>query len=134
MGLLLNGVKYILLMNNNDFKNKSLNDNVYFTLRDIFLNANCADTCSEVNNFNYSLVGDVSFHERTEQFQYSNILDDKNYIYKLLNWLGRFNVYWFEFEEGEEFMTEDYIKFDDWWIQFEELKGLLQTRFEELKN
>jgi hypothetical protein len=30
--------KYIELVNNNEFKNKSLEDNVYFTLRDIFWN------------------------------------------------------------------------------------------------
>ena len=37
-GRIINGNKYICLHNNNEFKNISLEDNVYFTMRDIFLN------------------------------------------------------------------------------------------------
>jgi hypothetical protein len=36
-GRLIEGIRYIGLMNDNSFKSKSLEDNVYFTLRDIFL-------------------------------------------------------------------------------------------------
>ena len=39
MGILSNGIKYVELMNDNELKNKSLEDNVYHTLRDIFANA-----------------------------------------------------------------------------------------------
>ena len=43
-GRIINGIKYIYLINDNEFKKKSLYDNIYFTLRDIFANADLADT------------------------------------------------------------------------------------------
>ena len=89
-GRLINGVKYIHLMNDNEFKKKSLEDNVYFTLRDIFANADSADTIMEANYFNGRLTGCICFEERTERFQYSNELHQKDYVERLQRWFKTF--------------------------------------------
>ena len=47
-GKIIDGVKYILLYNENYPKNKSLEDNVYFTLRDIFCNADINDVLQQI--------------------------------------------------------------------------------------
>ncbi len=38
---LIANIKYLYLFNPNELKSKFLEDNVYFTLRDIFLNYGC---------------------------------------------------------------------------------------------
>ena len=48
---IINNIKYIHLSNENHLKNKSLEDNVYFTLRDIFYNISGFDYCMEANAF-----------------------------------------------------------------------------------
>lgn len=46
---IFNNIKYLQLANENYLKSKSLEDNVYFTLRDIFNNVYGMDYCIEVN-------------------------------------------------------------------------------------
>ena len=130
-GLIINGVNYMCLMNDNNLKKKSLYDNVYFTLRDIWANANSFDICYDVNLWNDDLTGGISFEERTNHFQYTNKLHQKDYVEKLHKWLQKINIYYFEFqepEEGEEIDMKEYMKFDDWWVQFEELRKLLDLQ------
>ena len=133
-GRLINGVKYIHLMNDNEFKKKSLKDNVYFTLRDIFANADSADTIMEANYFNGRLTGGICFEDRTERFQYSNELHQKYYVERLQRWLKHFDIHYFEFEEpeeDEEIDMKEYMKWDDWWVQFEELRKLIDEQYEK---
>ena len=133
-GRVINGVKYIHLMNDNEFKKKSLEDNVYFTLRDIFANADSADTCFEANYFNGRLTNNIRFEERTERFQYSNELYQKYFVEKLKSWLKYFNISYFEFEEPEEdeqIDMKEYMKWDDWWGQFINLRQLLDEQYEK---
>jgi len=114
-------------------KKKSLYDNVYFTLRDLFWNSNSADTCFQANNFNHDLTDGIYFEERTEGFQYTNKLHQKYYVERLQRWLKRFNPNYFEFLEVEELAYEDeaYMKFDEWWVQFEELRKLIDEQYEK---
>ncbi len=70
MGLLIDGVKYIILCNDNAFKQKSFEDNIYFTLRDIFLNADSCETALRVNSIISPLTQDVYFEDRTESCEY----------------------------------------------------------------
>ena len=95
-GRIINGFKYIRLMNSNNFKFNTLNDNVYFTLRDIFANADSADTVMEANDFNSRLTGDVLFEDRTIDFVYTNVLEQKYFVEKLLLWLKYFNIHFFQ--------------------------------------
>jgi hypothetical protein len=139
---IINDIKYLQLANENHLKNTSLEDNVYFTLRDIFANVSGIDYCMEANGFLDQLTNGISFQERTIYFTYTNVLNDKNYIYLLNRWLSYIQKYAFEFEaindgaDTEEkkwyFATSNLFKFDDWWLQFEELKILISQRFDLL--
>ena len=81
-GRLINGIKYMYVHNDIDFKKKSLNDNLYFTLRDVFWNTSSPDVCSLANCYNSMLSDNISFKERTNAFQYTNLLDQKNELKK----------------------------------------------------
>jgi len=127
MGVLYNSKQYIQLFNPNDFKKKSFNDNVYFTLRDIFLNAD-SEECIIANNFIGELTNDISLEERTEQFEYTDALHQKSYCKRLLKFLQRLtrNCFYFDNydklgEEEADFKKEKYMEFDDWWYQFQVL-------------
>jgi hypothetical protein len=131
-GRIFNNIKYIGLYNDNEFKKKTLEDNVYFTLRDIFNNAESSDIVIEVNCFNFELSNGIRFEERTDNFRYANILYNKKYLKLLLELLDSLNEKSFEFIEpeiDEEIDMNEYFKFDDWWKQFEELKKLLYLQY-----
>lgn len=131
---LCNGVKYIYLVNDNDFKKKSLCYNVYFTLRDIFANAESVDHLIAANYFIRILTSDIYFEERTETIQCKNMLYQKDYVERLQIWLKSFNVYCFEFhepEEDEQIDMKEYMIFDDWWDQFHELRDLIDEQYEK---
>jgi hypothetical protein len=136
-GRLINGIKYMYINDDNDFKKKSFEDNVYFTLRDIFWNTGSPDTCYQANEFNISLTCRIYFEERTDKFKYTNVLYEKDYVERLQRWLKRFNHYYFEFielEEGDGVEYESYMEFDDWWNQFEELRNLIDEQYEKCAN
>ena len=124
----MNGVKYMRLCNDNDFKKKSLYDNVYFTLRDIFVNAESYDDIMAANLYNDKISGGVYFEDRTDKFEYVNLLEQKDFLEKLKKWLKSIRKHdCFEFRESDE--DEDakkYMKLDDWWEQFEKLKQLIE--------
>ena len=132
--MLRNGIKYMLLCNNNDLKKKSLNDNVYFTVRDIFKNGDY-NTAITANYYNGLLTNRIPYEDRNPdvQFQYANVLERPVYLTNLLKWLSEIAVYSFEFNYVEEKKEEDidmaeYIKWEDWWQQFEELKRKLEEQ------
>ena len=145
---IINNIKYFQLANENHLKNTSLEDNVYFTLRDIFRNVSGIDYCLEATGFLDELTNGISYQERTIDFTYTNVLNDKKYIYRLNNWLSYIQKYNFEFEafndeddDVEEkkwyFATSNLIilfKFDDWWLHFEELKILIRQRLDLKDN
>ena len=129
----IDNIKYICLYDDNEFKKKSLEDNVYFTLRDIFLNADAADIVFEVNKYNYVLSNGISYEDRTDTFEYTNVLSNKKYLLELITYLGHFNENWFKFSDITSCQDNKYMIFDDWWIQFEELKGLLNHHYKNIK-
>ena len=112
-------MKYICLQYDNALKQKSLEDNVYYTLIDIFNNASSSDLVLRVYDFNHFLKDKV----------YTRVLYDKEYLSVLINMLKHVNESSFEFivEDGE------YIRLEAWWKQFEELKHTLNLRYNELK-
>jgi hypothetical protein len=148
-GRLINGERYIYLMNDNSFKSRSLEDNVYFTLRDIFLNG-CPDDCMMANYFNGILTNNISFGERDSNFKYANVLHDCNcdFTEKLYTRLRMLCGYkypksksanssknsMFDFEEDDdEIDMSEYIKYDDWWDQLQELMKQLEEQITKLK-
>jgi len=112
-------MKYIYLQYDNAHKHKSFEDNVYFTLIDIFNNASSSNLVLRVHDFNHFLKDDKG---------YTRILYDKEYLSVLIHILQRVNESSFEFivEDG------DYIRMDDWLFQFEELKMVLEERYRQL--
>ena len=88
MGLTYNETKYVELCNSHNLKSLSLEDNVYFTLRDIFMNAGSADDAIECNQFNIQLTNDIGFEDRTDTFTYTNVLQDKAFVERLVKWLN----------------------------------------------
>ncbi len=140
-GIIVDGVKYLCLMYPSDQQKKkaSLNDNIYYTLRDIFFNANSSNTTEIANDFNGQLTGNVEFIQKPDNFEYPNILEDIEFVTKLHNWLSKINQYWFEFNEIEEvdkyyIDMRCYIKFDDWMKDFTNLVELLEVRKNNLSN
>ena len=118
-------MSYLILSNDNNFKTLSLEDNVYFTLSDIWLNIDCNDDLLfESCVYQNKLTNNISYSERKEGFKYSNVLSDITYVKSLIKSLkyvryGSFN-YFSEFEEGEEYMI-----FETWYEQFLDLKNKL---------
>jgi len=130
-GRIIDGVKYIHLINNNELKKKSLNDYVYFTLRDIFENAYDCDTIIDANRFCEKLTGELYFEDDKKSiYTYTNVLNKNDYLKKLIYWLDHINIDSFEFiliGENEKINMKEYIEWQDWWFQFEELKFLLKN-------
>ena len=146
MGILYENIYYIELYNYNDLKNSSLEANVYFTLRDIFNNAKYLEYSLEANEYINKLTNNICYEERTPTFQYTEVLKNKEYLESLILWLSQFKLSDFDFtdEIDEACETEiyllinqydyisNYMKFDNWWDNFIELKGLLANELEKL--
>jgi hypothetical protein len=130
------GIKYIYLNDSNDFKKLSLNDNLHFTLRDIWWNFNSTNIWRQSDHYNSILTNNISFEERTDNFQYTNMLQQKDDLIKVLTWLEYFTQERFYFIKDEyDYVKDDiesYMKFDDWWKQFEELKQALREQYEKI--
>ena len=141
-GRLIDGIRYIGLMNDNELKSKSLEDNVYFTLRDIFWNADC-DDCISANYFNGLLTNNISFEERNKNFRYTNILYDyhSDYTKKLYNWICKITTYKdtiFDYDplviDEEDNPIQKYIKYDEWWEQVLDLRKKLEELLDKHKK
>ena len=82
------------------------------------------------------ITGYVQYEERTEDFSYVNMLDQKDFAQKLFLFFKSLNKQdSFEFsapEEDDEVKGKDvknssqFMLLDDWWIQFEHLISLLE--------
>lgn len=132
-GKIIDGVKYIHLLNENELKKKSFNDYVYFTLRDIFENAYDYYTISETNWFCQKLTGELYFEDRKSTYTYTNALNKLNYLKKLIKWLNQFDINYFEFillGEDDNINMKEYINWHEWWFQFDELRFLLKQHYE----
>jgi hypothetical protein len=120
--LLINNEKYIQLMNDNSLKNKSFEDEIYFILRDIFLNIDEFDNVLIANKMNRILTGNISFEERGDNFEYAIIIKDhqSSYVNDLYEWLYKIEPSSFRIYDGgnENVNMNEYMKFDDWWEQF----------------
>jgi hypothetical protein len=150
---LISGTKYLKLHNPNEFKQKSLEDNVYFTLRDIFLNYGIVDYVMRSNYFNSELSSNISFEERDIDFKYTDNLMDEKYLTNLIKFFKSIYPSEFEFETPEQYWNKDkntneykqelewyynvdinnYIKLNDWMEQFNELIKELEIRLEKVK-
>lgn len=151
---LINGVKYIKFFNSRELKKKSLEDNVYFNIRDIFLNYGCIEDIFRANNYNSKLTNNICYEERTPNFEYTNLLMDKTFLLSLIKWMKTINILYFEFETPEQYMKNydtnskdyleeldsyynvdmnEYIPLDNWMDEFKELIKELEIQLKNLQ-
>ena len=84
------------------------------------------------------LTGNIYFEDRTSDFKYTNLLNDKTFLYNLKTFLKNVNLRYFELLDEEEDVKlygdeENYdIPYNDWVIQFEDLKQQLENKYNEL--
>ena len=149
-GKIINGIKYVRLMDSNDLKRQSLEHNIYFTLRDIFWNGEENDSYMATHFNGLLLINPKSYSFGFNKLTFS-------FARKLHNYLNNFheNRIYFTDEDGEETdedgeetegqrvspvqwppsdtrrdlperlhrMNNDYeyILFDEWWENFQAL-------------
>jgi len=123
----VNGVKYISLLDNNDLKLTSLNNWVYYTLRDVFWNAD-EYYCIKANDLNSLLV-----YKKKYTIEYTNILDDVKFVRKLYEFLKSLNETAFHFVKKTFKPNQNYIEYQIWWKQLQELKKQIGTKLETTK-
>lgn len=132
VGITWNKKKYIMLHNDNGLKTKSLADNIYFTLKDIFLNISLEFKMYEANELNGQLTNNIKYEERGLNFKYVEL--DGDFIKNILDFLNSIEPNDFEinYESVEDELDEttilsEYINFDIWWKQLDELKQILSN-------
>jgi hypothetical protein len=112
-------MRYIELHNPHEMKQKSLEDNVYFTLRDIFLNALEDDYAVEANYFNKLLTNNIPFENRDDNFEYTSKLNDKDFLEQLIKFLQCIQCDKNVFINKESYVNP--IDLQDWLNNLEEL-------------
>ena len=154
---IFDNVKYMHLSNDNELKKKSLEDNVYFTLRDIFMSVSDMNMVFDVNEFSVALTNDVSYEDRTDDFQYSSVLYNETYLTDLIKFLHNVKKVGFDFDVPPPRITNsinynerlneqehiewyynvdmiEYIEFDEWYDNFNHLIEILEQRLKDIKS
>jgi hypothetical protein len=145
--LMFNGEMYICVRDENELKIKSLEDNVYHTLRDICNNIYGFDWWIEADCFINPLTNGIRFRDRHDTFEYSNVLYDKEYLVRLIQWLNYISINDFNdvnnfdvLDENDEEMLyfhtnrHQFILLNDWWEQFNNLKCDLKEHYDKIIN
>jgi hypothetical protein len=130
----------IFSMYDKDYKNKSLEDNVYFTLRDIYMNCDNYETCMRAESYSGQLTEGIAFEDRTDAFEYTNVLHQAKYLNSLCKFLESLTPKYFavkandDFDPGMEYQApkEFDIPFDEWWNDLQQLKRVLDEHLESI--
>ena len=126
--LLYNDIEYIGLSEEHSFKFRSLEDDVYFTLRDLFLNVLDIDDVIMTREFCIELTNDIPYEDRTDTFQYTDVLSDKSYCERLSKWFSTLDKKCFEFkppQKDDVIDLKEYIPFIEWYTHFNYLRRLI---------
>jgi hypothetical protein len=129
--LLYDEIEYIGLSEEHALKFRSLEDDVYFTLRDLFLNVLDIDDVMMTREFCIDLTNDIPYEDRTDTFQYTDALSDKNYNKRLSDWLNSIDKKCFEFkppQKDDVVDLKEYIPFDEWYNHFNYLRKLIKYK------
>jgi hypothetical protein len=137
-GIIYDGIKYIECINDiKDIRMKSLEDFVYCILVEIEMNVNDEDFALEAENYMNKLTNFIKF-PRNNNFSYANILNDKIFLSEFTEWLKCIDSSFFDFQSIAIYDTTvdliDYIIFDKWMIDLENLKKKLCKRLYKLEN
>jgi hypothetical protein len=130
----IDDICYVRFYKGNELKTNSLEDNVYFTLRDIFGLHDDFNFALQSNYLNHELTGGICYEERDEIFKYANSLNEIEYLTKLIRFLKYIYMEDFTFEKvndndliEQKINLNTFILFKDW---FQNLKNLIKL----LKN
>lgn len=123
---IIDNVKYITTYYNYKIENTYLDDCVNFTLRDINTSAKNSIVRRNAEAF---LTGDL--------IKVPAILYDSSFVedlyFNFLDSITESSFLFEELEEGEEIDMDNFMKFEDWMNKFNELKELLQIRYQKIK-
>jgi hypothetical protein len=73
----------------NEQKTRTLEDQAHGTYNDIFRNVSMPfEDLNDYGNIISELTNNISYDERDKHFTYSNLLNDKNYLTKLLTFIN----------------------------------------------
>jgi hypothetical protein len=119
VGKIVNGVKYIELLFEDNLKNKSLNDWVYYSLQDAHWNAEDEKYSLIVVDLIKQLIKEC----KNDNNVYTNVIDDANYVKKVYGFLNSLDENAFYFIEEPLDNEVNYIEYNVW---FNNLQKLLQ--------
>ena len=136
-GIIYDGVKYIEIIRDlNDIRDKTEEDLVYCMLVEISMNVNSQICVSEADNYVNRLTNNVKF-PRDNNFKYANILQDKLFLSEFNQWLNLIDKSLFNFQKIAIYDTsvdiEDYIEFNTWISELDNLKETLVKRSNSLQ-
>jgi hypothetical protein len=134
-GIIYDGIKYIEYIK--DIRIKSLEDFIYCILVEIEMNVNNETCAQQAKNYMNKLTNFIKF-PRNNDFSYANILNDKIFLSEFTEWLRCIDSSSFDFQSISIYDTTvdliDYIIFDKWMVDFENLKKKLNKRLCRLEN
>ncbi len=138
-------LEFIELYNDKYLKTLSLEDETYFTMRDLFWNAD-GGYAYYGNVFNPILSDNITYENRNINFTYTNLLYNLNFVRNLHNFIQiiipsdvrKNNRYLKDIiNEGKTiddcFDKDEYMLFDEWWEDFEKFREKIAARYEELR-
>ncbi len=117
-------------------KSKSIEDNLYFTIREIFLNIENEFKMYEATDINGKLSNQMVWKNHGDKFSYHKLSTDPDFVTYVFGWLNSIkpNDFDFEFETvrmdlNSDIISEDYVEFELWWKRLEQLKQDLSGLF-----
>lgn len=117
-------------------KKTSFNAKVYYTLMDICNNIIDDDIFHFAWKYLHILCNDKRTYE-LEELLFSSMLESEYYIkntLEILNWIKQDKFKFKEIENLDNINMKEYIKFDDWWSDFEKLKHVLGQKLDNMTN
>lgn len=110
-------MKYMRLNHPANAYHTSMRDWIYWTLRDIYINANA---------YSYSLVADDLSNYLTKVESIDMTLDGEHAIFmnRLQKWFLSFRPSYFE--PTSNTAPGEFMEFHTWWVQFEDLRKTIQ--------
>ena len=137
-------LEFIELYNNKYLKTLSLEDETYFIMRDLLWNTDGGYEYYGIV-FNPILSDNIYYEDRTNDFTYTNVLYNLNFVRKLHNYIQiiipsdvrKNNRYLRDIiKEGKTmddcFDKDEYMLFDEWWEDFEKYRKKIAARYDEL--
>lgn len=129
--VLFNGTKYLQLIKFDESQKKSLYSNIYYMLGYLRF-AHKSDDTGKSHQFEYEIKRD--YYTGEIMIEKKSLLTQYDFLDRLETWLKTLNKDdLFEFDKKNNpifangFDEKSYIKYDDWWVQFEELRFLIKS-------